>query len=76
MSDTYHWCQLANGNKRTSGYIEARGAKVGARVELPDLDGEFWEVLSVGDEVTKEFVRSNERRFKDFQKSLKGGGIA
>ncbi len=75
MTETYHWCQLANGDKRTAGYIEERGAKVGAKVELTELDGEFWEVLSVGDAVSKDFVRSNERRFKDFQASLKGGGI-
>ena len=37
----YHWCQLANGDKRTCGYIEARGATVGARVELVDLDGDL-----------------------------------
>ena len=76
MSDTYHWCQLANGDKRTAGYIEARGAKVGNRVEMIDLDGEYWDVLTVGDAVTKEHVRKNEMRFKDFQESLKGGGIA
>ena len=77
MTDqVFHWCNLANGNKRTCGYIEARGAKVGNRVELVDLDGEFWEVLTVGDPVPSDQVRANERRFKSFQSSLKGGGIA
>ena len=71
----YHWCQLANGDKRTCGYIEARGATVGARVELVDLDGDLWEVLSVGEGVPKDQVRANEKRFKAFQESLRGGGI-
>lgn len=76
MTDAlYHWCNLANGDKRTCGYIEARGAKVGARVELVDLDGEMWQVLSVGDGVPQAQVRENERRFKAFQSSLGGGGI-
>ena len=76
MTDTlYHWCNLANGSKRTCGYIEARGAKVGSLVELVELDGEMWEVLSVGDPVPSSQVRQNERRFKAFQDSLRGGGI-
>lgn len=75
MSD-YFWCTLKNGNKETCGYIEKRGAKAGNRVELPDLDGEFWEVTLVFTPgVSKEFVRTEERSFKDFQGSLKGGGI-
>lgn len=77
MTDqVFHWCQLANGQKRTCGYIEARGAKVGNKVELVDLDGAFWDVLSVGEAVPADQVRANERRFKAFQASLKGGGIA
>lgn len=77
MTDqVYHWCNLANGDKRTCGYIEARGAKVGMKVELVDLDGELWDVLSVGDAVPAEKVRAHERRFKAFQGSLQGGGIA
>lgn len=73
---TYHWCQLKNGNKHTCGYIEERGAVVGKHVEMVDLDGEFWEVLTVAHPgVPKSFVRENEKRFKAFQGSLKGGGI-
>jgi hypothetical protein len=73
--DLYFWCSLRNGAKRTCGYIEERGAKLGARVEMVDLDGEFWTVTSVGASVTKEYVRAHEKAFKDFQGSLKGGGI-
>ncbi|MEM7033792.1 MAG: hypothetical protein AAF629_29885 [Chloroflexota bacterium] len=76
MTDTmFYWCNLANGDKRTCGYIEARGARVGAKVRLIDLDGQFWQVLTVGRAVPKETVRNNEKRFKAFQGSLKGGGI-
>lgn len=64
---TYTWCQLKNGNKRTCGYIETRGAKVGNRVEMIDMDREFWEVINVGIEVSKELVRSNERMFKKWR---------
>ncbi len=73
--DSYFWCQLKNGNKETVGYIPARGAKVGAKVQLPDIDNEFWEVISVGDEKSKEYVRNNEKGYKAFQMSLSGGGI-
>lgn len=73
--EMFHWCQLANGDKRTAGYIEARGAIVGAQVEMIDLDGELWDVLTVGDAVPKDHVRKNEKRFRAFQDSLRGGGI-
>ena len=72
----YYWCQLENGTKQTVGYIPAKGAKVGRMVEMVDLDGEFWRVTSVQEPgVSKDYVRSQEKRFKEFQGSLKGGGI-
>lgn len=40
-------CRLGQGNSRAVGYIEERGAKVGAHVEIEELGG-FWEVLAVG----------------------------
>ena len=75
MTEMFHWCQLANGDKHTAGYIEARGAKIGAQVEMIDLDGQLWDVLSVGEAIPSEIVRKNERRFKAFQASLGGNGI-
>ncbi|MCK4815031.1 hypothetical protein KA005_04615 [bacterium] len=76
MKNMYYWCNLQNGAKRTSGYIAARGATVGHKVEMIDLDGEFWIVNTVDPKgVTKEFVRTNQQKFKEFQGSLKGGGI-
>ena len=76
MADMYYWSQLRNGDKHTCGYIEERGAKVGSFVELVDTDGEFWEVTRVSQPgFTKEYVRGNEKNYKQFQKSTRGGGI-
>lgn len=36
-------CRLRQGSARTVAWIEARGAKVGADVEIPELGG-FWRV--------------------------------
>jgi len=77
MSDTlYYWCQLQRGNEHTCGYIPSRGAKIGKMVELLEYGKEFWKVTSVDkNPVTKEYIRKNEKKYEDFQKSLKGGGI-
>lgn len=54
----YRQCELQNGTGRTVGYIEERGAKIGARVELVDRDNALWTVASVGDRpVTKAALR-------------------
>jgi hypothetical protein len=66
---------MGNGDKRTVGYIEERGAKVGKQVELVDVDGEFWDVLSVGYSMSKEAFQRQNRTYKIFQISTKGGGI-
>ena len=42
----YFQCRLSQGTRRTIGWIEERGAKLGASVELPDLGG-FWHVTKV-----------------------------
>lgn len=42
----YFQCDLEKGTGRTTAWIEARGAKVGASVELKDLN-EFWVVKQV-----------------------------
>jgi hypothetical protein len=45
----YYQCSFRRGTERTVAWIEARGAKVGAHVELITLDdGAPWEVQSVG----------------------------
>jgi len=44
---TYYQCRLQRGNSETVGWIEDRGAKVGASVELKSADGNFWRVTEV-----------------------------
>lgn len=63
----YYQCHLAMvrcPNIRTTGWIEAKGAIVGAKVEiLPQ--GEFWEVLQVhGIEASKELVKDMEADYR------------
>lgn len=47
----YHQCRLSEvgGNRQTVGWIEGRGAKLGAHVEMKDFGGAFFEVLSVSE---------------------------
>ncbi len=47
----YYQCDLANGTARTHGYLEDKGAKVGAKVKLLDSDDPevYWEVIAVAD---------------------------
>lgn len=47
--ETYFQCRLARGTERTTGWLEARGARQGLRVQLLDMDrpGELWEVVEV-----------------------------
>lgn len=45
----YRQCELSHGTGRTVGWIEERGAILGASVELISGDGEFWTVDTVGD---------------------------
>jgi hypothetical protein len=60
-------CLLSlNGDKQTA-WIETRGAKVGAQVELKE-DGQFWTVLEVHDTLDEEVVKQNERNFKSHRK--------
>ena len=44
---TYFQCKLLQGSCETIGWIEQRGAKVGAFVELPDEGPGLWKVLMV-----------------------------
>lgn len=82
MTEMYKQCKFQkndlddNAVLYTTGWIEEHGAKVGNRVELLSADGEFWTVVSVSEQaLPKESIRANERNFKEFQKSLRGGGI-
>jgi hypothetical protein len=45
----YFQCRFRRGSERTVAWIDERGAKVGARVQLTSLDdGSAWDVETVG----------------------------
>ena len=69
----FHWCSLANGNLRTCGYIDARGAKGGGTVER---DGACWEIPYVGRGIPADRVHAQARHLKALQPSPRGAGIA
>lgn len=61
----YFQCRLQRGTSETTGWIEARGAKTGATVELLP-SGEMWEVVEVykhglPEDILKEKQRLNRR---------------
>lgn len=44
---TYFQCKMQRDGAETIGWIEERGAKVGAEVELLSADSQFWRVVEV-----------------------------
>ncbi len=75
ISESFTQCVMRNGTSETTGYIPSRAARVGNKIELPDFDGGFWEVISLGHKMHKAAVQSQSRNYKGFQGSTKGGGI-
>lgn len=74
--ERFKQCKFKKGDTYTIAYIPEHAAKVGNRVELLTLDGDFWEVISVSEQsVSKQAVKDNERNYKAFQASTRGGGI-
>lgn len=61
--------------EETIAYIPSWAARKGNSVQLKSLDNEFWEVTECGNEIDKETMEALSRGYKDFQESLKGGGI-
>ena len=58
----YRLCGLSQGQQRSQGWIEERGARLGASVEIEELGG-FWEVTGVGETVrTKAEINEAEQR--------------
>jgi hypothetical protein len=55
----YVQCRLSQGTKRTIGYIEDRGALLGARVEIDELGG-LWTVDSTGHQMSSEQLHSKQ----------------
>lgn len=67
----YQQCRLTDGTMYTNGWIERRGAKVGSKVEVKDLDG-LWEVLEVGSYVmTAEELSEKQRANRNSCRSIK-----
>ena len=67
----YRLCNLAQGNARTNGWIEERGARDGVKVEIKELGG-FWDVLSVGTTaLTKADMHERESRSRGSFTALK-----
>lgn len=62
MSKQYYQCRMRMGTLETTGWIEARGAKVGARVELLPAR-EQWKVVEVFKEnvMPEESLRETQR---------------
>jgi hypothetical protein len=67
----YRQCGLAQDNARTVGWIEERGAILGARVEIEELGG-LWLVTGVGETAhSKAEMREAEARGRQSFTALK-----
>ncbi len=74
----YKQCNFCQGDSRTTAWIPAWAAKSGNSVQLKTHDNpeSFWWIESVGDmELDESAIRSQERNYKEFQGSTRGGGI-
>lgn len=58
---TYRQCRLRHDTTETTGWIESRGATVGASVQLFPT-GVFWDVVEVFDPVMPESVLREQQR--------------
>ena len=66
----FYQCALHQGDTRTVGWIEARGAKQGTRVELKGHDG-LWEVAQVFEPaLDASWLTEKQRRDRGSLKSL------
>lgn len=65
----FYQCRLSQGNSRTVGYIEGRGAIVGARVEIEELGG-FWRVDGVGHQMSGEQLTAKQSMDRKSFKSV------
>lgn len=70
----YRQCELRQGSQVTMGWIEDRGARLQARVEMPDLGG-FWRVAKVYNTyLTAAELREKQKRDRNCLPSVIGGG--
>ena len=70
----YRQCKFRRGSERTIAWIEDRGAKVGAHVELLTLDnGDAWEVEAVHDgALTQAALKEMQDLNRDSLPSIRG----
>lgn len=71
MVKQYFQCRLRRGESTTTGWIEARGAKVGVSVEiLPS--GEMWNVDEVyGHAIPEDMLKEHQRMHRGSLPSIK-----
>ena len=70
----YKQCQLMLGTEATTGWIEERGAKVGAKVQLFKGSSDRWEVKRVADGVvlTEAQLREHQASHRNSLPSVEG----
>ena len=67
----YYQCRLQSGDSETVGWIEAKGAKPGALVELLP-EGKFWSVVEVYDHgLPEDVLKENQRLNRNSLPSVK-----
>lgn len=74
----YCQCKFAHKTNRTSAWIPTWAARIGNEVQLKDSEDPniFWSLIAVGcNELDEATIRSQERNYREFQGSTKGGGI-
>lgn len=74
----YKQCNFSHGVALTTAWIPSWAAQVGNQVQLKDSEDPniFWHILHVSSaEREEEEVKAQERMYKQFQHSTRGGGI-
>lgn len=71
MTQAYFQCTMRQGSSQTTGWIEARAAKVGLEVELPEFGG-FWRVVAVHGKLDVDDLRSRQRANRNATPSIIG----
>lgn len=69
--DLWYQCRLQQGESQTVGWIEGRGAKIGADVELPELGG-MWRVIAVYNHMDGTALREKQARDRNSLPSIVG----
>lgn len=71
-SKLYYQCRLRCGTTYTTAWIEARGAKVGASVELLP-EREIWQVVEVfGHAIPESMLKEHQRMHRNSLPSVEG----